>query len=352
MPGLGSLDQGRLLKVVSWNIDFMAPGPAERASAAMAYLKEVFGDPPLPVVIMLQETHWQSLTAILADSWIRKNFVLSNIDAPQSYFTLMMVSQHFQAENWFRVPFQSRMGRDALVVDIPISSLDRESKHLKRYLRLCTTHLESSPEFEGYELRPRQLAQVSALLKAPPTHRAQILEGIVGGDMNSISPLDATSHKACNVDLRDVWENTDPSPIPPLKPFQKDLSYGRARCNTWGYQSPHARTRKRLDKFFYTGSVDVVAPAEAQDLAGRVGRLGIDLKTMVEVWEFETKAFQVSKGRLLEKTCKEHFDTDESRSVKVASVRKSTRGSAIISVLLLELECCDVGYTAKSERGE
>jgi hypothetical protein len=133
-------------------------------SAAMAHLREVFGDPPPPLVIMLQQVHYQSLEAIFEQSWIRENFVVSNTDAPQRYFTLMMVSQHIQCENWFRVPFSSQMERDALVVDIPIS-LTGESEPLKKILRLCTTHLESLWESEGEELRPRQLVQISTLLK-------------------------------------------------------------------------------------------------------------------------------------------------------------------------------------------
>ena len=50
----GVFCQGGLLRVVSWNIYFMGPGRASRASAAMTHLKEVFGDPPQPLVIMLQ----------------------------------------------------------------------------------------------------------------------------------------------------------------------------------------------------------------------------------------------------------------------------------------------------------
>ena len=84
--------------------------------------------------------------------------------------------------------------------------------------------------------------------------------------MNSISPLDAVIHKASNVDLRDVWEDSPPPPIPALESFEKNLTYGRAQGNTWGYQSKddtwdypsNAKTPKRLDKLLYTGSVDTV----------------------------------------------------------------------------------------------
>lgn len=306
----GGFSQGRLLRIVSWNVDFMAPGRARRASSAMAHLKEIFGDPPPPLVIMLQEVHSQSLAAILAHSWIRQNFVLSNVDAPHNYFTLMMVSQHVQAGTWFRMPLPSRMGRDALVVDIPILSSGEGPKQFNQILRLCTTHLESLPEVEGEERRPLQLAQVSALMKAPPTSCTEIVAGLVGGDMNPISPIDAASHKAENVKLCDVWEETPPPPVPPLKPFQKDLSCGRARGNTWGYQSQGARSRKRLDKFFYTGSADTVGLTEAQDLTGKVGRLGIGVKTKVEVWESEQKELRIAKRGFVQKSVKRHIDPE------------------------------------------
>ncbi len=42
VSGQGSLDQGNLLRVVSWNIDFRSPGLANHASSAMDHLKESF----------------------------------------------------------------------------------------------------------------------------------------------------------------------------------------------------------------------------------------------------------------------------------------------------------------------
>ena len=318
----GVFCQGSLLRVVSWNIDFMAPGRPSRASAAMAHLKEVFGDPPPPLVVMLQEVHSQSLEAILSHSWIRNNFVLSNVEAPDRYFTLMMVSQQVQAETWFRMPLPSRMGRDALVVDIPVLPPGKEAKNTSRFLRLCTTHLESLPEAEEKEQRPLQLAQISALLKAPPTARAQIIAGLVGGDMNPISPIDAASHEAEDVKLRDVWEDTPAPPIPPRKPFQKDLTYGRARGNTWGYQSPGPRARKRFDKFFNSGSAETVPLPEAQDLTGKIRRLGIAVKTKAEVWESERMEFQTVKGKLVEKPVVVDLDSPLRKKYFETGVRK------------------------------
>ena len=167
-----------------------------------------------------------------------------------------MVSRRVQPKTWFRVPFSSRMGRDALVVDILILPSGKTPEQTSKILRLCTTHLESLWEEEGKELRPLQLARISALMKAPPSPCTQIVAGLVGGDMNSISQLDAASHEAENVQLRDIWEETSPLPISQRRPFPEDLTFGRAKGNTWGYQSRAKRAYKRLDKFFYTGSAD------------------------------------------------------------------------------------------------
>ena len=309
----GGFCQGGLLRVVSWNIDFMAPGCTRRASAAMTHLLLLLRESRSTPVVMLQEVNDQSLTAILTHSWIRNNFALSDVKAPQRYFTLMMVSRRVQAKTWFRMPFPSRMGRDALVVDIPVLPSGQEPKQTNKILRLCTTHLKSLPEVEGEERRPLQLAQASALIKVPPTPRAQIVAGLIGGDMNPISSIDAASHKAENIELRDVWEDTPPPPIPLLKPFQKDLTFGRARGNTWGYQSRAARSRKRLDKFFYTGSVDTVPLPEAQDLTGKIGRLGIAVKTKVEVCESEHQELRVVKGKFIEKWVTRHMDPEKER---------------------------------------
>ena len=286
----------------------MAPDRKSRALSAMTHLMELFGDPPPPSVIMLQEVHSESLAAILEHSWVKDNFAISDVDVPERYITIMMVSQQLQAGSWFRCPLPTRMGRDALLVDVPISSVRGDTGHSKRILRLCTTHLESLWECEGHEFRPRQLAQISALLKAPSRHGVEIAGGLVGGDMNPISPLDFICHQTCDVDLRDVWEDIPYLPGPRPTPFRKDLSYGRAKGNTWGYQSTGAHSRKRMDKFLYTGSVDTEALSEAQDLSGKIGRLGIGLKTKVEVLASERQRFRVLRGKIVEEPFEVYYD--------------------------------------------
>jgi tyrosyl-DNA phosphodiesterase 2 len=277
---------------------------------------------------MLQEVGRESLQVIMENSWVQRNFVLSNVDPPESiytdirgdsfilrelnwaappYFTLMMTSRHLAVTSCFRVPFIGEMGRDALVVDIPVFSPGRRTQP-KEFFRLCTTHLESLEKGRAYRLG--QLALISALLRGPPTTESSIIAGIVGGDMNAIDKSEHLFHKAINVDLKDVWEDVPAPPIPILKPFQKDLSYGQARGNTWGYQSNGKRERKRMDKFLYTGSIETVAIHGIQDTIGRLGRLGIGLKTEVEAWEYEYERLtrlSRRRGKYVEEPLKEYY---------------------------------------------
>ncbi|KAH7113103.1 hypothetical protein B0J13DRAFT_574716 [Dactylonectria estremocensis] len=208
---------------------------------------------------MFQELRQESLEVILEDKWAQQNFILSDREPPcflygdnesfdeetdcisSQYFTLMMILRTLPISNCFRVTFVSEMGRDALVVDIPVSE-DHGPKESKRSLRLCTTHLESL--YTGKELRFRQLVQVSALLKGS-SQGQRICGGLVGGDMNLVDPSEHNNHRAPAVGLKDVWED-ETAPAPPvLKPFQKDITYGKARGNTWGSESRRRRANSR-----------------------------------------------------------------------------------------------------------
>ncbi|KAI4115596.1 MAG: hypothetical protein LQ338_007835 [Usnochroma carphineum] len=276
------LERGSVLRIVSWNIDWSRPDPAARASAIIGYLEGLCGEASGPLVVMFQEVCRQSLQVILESSWVQGNFVLSNSEPPESlytdipgesfvlkqldwdaapYFTLTMVSRHLAVKDCFRVPLITRMGRDALVVDISVFNPERP-RQPEESLRLCTTHLESL--WGGKAYHHGQLALVSTLLKGTPTEGSKIIAGLVGGDMNAIDRAEHELHKASDVNLRDVWEDIPPPPIPALKPGQKDFSYGRARGNTWGYQSNGKREKKRLDKFFYTGSLETISSMKSK----------------------------------------------------------------------------------------
>jgi hypothetical protein len=71
-----------------------------------------------------------------------------------------------------------------------------------------------------------------------------------------------------------------------------------------------------MDKFLYTGSVETVALDEAQDVMGRLGRLGIGLKTELDVWEKETVEKHAVRGKCVEKPYKRYFSQHEAVSLR------------------------------------
>jgi hypothetical protein len=87
--------------------------PAERASAALRYLRDTLGHETKSTVIMLQEVRNESLQAILNDRWIQGNFLLSDADPrpsryadvldrklfAEAYFTMMLVSKDLGTSN-------------------------------------------------------------------------------------------------------------------------------------------------------------------------------------------------------------------------------------------------------------
>ncbi|KAH6962215.1 hypothetical protein BKA56DRAFT_623522 [Ilyonectria sp. MPI-CAGE-AT-0026] len=135
----------------------------------------MFGEEPHGLVLMCQELRQESREAVLEDRRARQNFDLSDTEPSAwfdggnkflgsgTYFTAMMVSKPLPISNCFRVRFVSKMQRDALVVDTPISE-DHEPNESEELLRLCTTHLESL--YAGKEFRFRELEVISALLKS------------------------------------------------------------------------------------------------------------------------------------------------------------------------------------------
>jgi hypothetical protein len=108
-------------------------------------------------------------------------------------------------------------------------------------------------------------------------------------------------------------------PIPKLKSFQKDLTYGRARGYTWGKQSRNGlEGGKRLNKYFYTGSIDAIAIA---DHTGKVAGLELASRRILEF----------GKGKSLA------MCSNRTSGVREISEKRSMHGSVIIMELLLEL---------------
>ena len=279
-PHGACLPRNTLLKVVSWNIDFATPAPGERSAAALEYLERTFGEQPGQLAVILQEVCQESVKQILHARWVQQNFVVVGYDLPTPlqagttarYFTLAMIPIGLRVERSFRMPFPSRMRRDALFVDIPVcSSPGAKGKDM---LRLCTTHLESLGS--GAPLRKRQLNMIAYKLREYG-EASGVVAGLLGGDMNAI--LDAEHALQEQVGLKDAWEDELPAHA---QHSEGEVSTGGPEGHTWGYQSGNTPfPPQRFDKFLYNGSVETVPLSEAPGFGRRIGRLGVGLKVEI-----------------------------------------------------------------------
>lgn len=268
-----SLAAGEIFRIITWNIDFMEPFQPERVTAALAYLEEFLQDKSEPTTILLQEIMGSSLDTLLASPWVRTKFQISH---PQSedhlaYFTITLVPRNIEAVSVFRAPLvMTSMGRDGLFVDLPVSRSPTTSRNTKGILRICNTHLESLQS--GNNIRPLQLSQIASLLQPPPLPDLEIIAGLVGGDMNAISPNDEDLHRRPRINLEDAYEIAQKNGVS----FNDGL--GGKEGHTWGYQPTCQYPPGRLDKIMFTG---MLRPAA---VGGRpcVTRLGAGLRAKVQ----------------------------------------------------------------------
>lgn len=271
-----SIVAGEVFRVITWNIDFMEPFQPERVVAALTYLETLLQYKPEPTIILLQEIMGSSLSTLLASPWVKSNFQISHtqLGRYQTYFTITLVSRGVGAVSVFRTPLvKTCMGRDGLFVDIPVSYSPTGDRNVKSVLRICNTHLESLQL--GNSIRPLQLSQIASLLRTPPSADTEIVAGLVGGDMNAISPNDEDLHWRPDICLQDVYQTTKED-----EASHGDVNdgLGEREGYTWGYQPTCQYPPGRLDKIMFTG---ILRPW-AVGGSSCVTRLGVGLKTKVQ----------------------------------------------------------------------
>lgn len=221
-------------------------------------------------MLLFQEVHIRALEAILANPWVRGEFIITNI-VPMSYAekygTVTLISRCLAPalERAFRVVFQnSVMGRDALFVDLRIerppfhtavgasavsaavagaaAAEGDEGGACVGVLRIANTHLEWLTEDEAV-VRYVQLKEVHKVL-----FTQGVYVGVVAGDMSATDPEDEVM--AEKVGFTDLWETGG-----------NDRSGGQ----TWGYQPQCVFEPGRLDKILACGN-----------LLGMVSRAGVE----------------------------------------------------------------------------
>ncbi|EXJ57130.1 hypothetical protein A1O7_07474 [Cladophialophora yegresii CBS 114405] len=222
--------------VQSWNIDFMLPYADERMLPALKHLRSHVSGTPLPTIIMLQEMLETDLALVQAQSWVRENYYLTDIDKQYwesgHYGTCTLIPKALSITAVFRVHYeQTVMERDGLFVDVKFGN--------GQVIRICNTHLESL--VADPPRRPHQLATAAKWMHSP-----DVSGSVLGGDLNAIQAFDETLHS--DNDLHDAYLTLGGKE-------HSDEGY------TWGQMAPTKLRNmfgcSRMDKFFFCGQLTV-----------------------------------------------------------------------------------------------
>lgn len=239
------------IKLVTWNIDFQAVAGPQRMAAALQYLKNTLISSSLaadmPTVVFFQEMTSSDLDLIQATSWVQSRFRITDISSTNwlsRYGTTTLIDLRLPIGSVFRTRYASKMGRDALFVDLDCSDGTRCTRNGR--IRLGNTHLESLAA--DPPLRPAQVALATRLLSDDSVHG-----GVLAGDFNAIQGFDQTLH--VKNDLQDAYLEAGGIEGAEKEGGEKGCEKGW----TWGMQS-HGGQRERfgcsrMDKMLFCGGV-------------------------------------------------------------------------------------------------
>lgn len=212
--------------------------------AALSHVEELVSHSAEPVVIFFQEMSASDLEQISSAQWVQDRFYITDLDAlywkkPRfgpPYGTTTLIDKSFVISAVpFRVRVPSRFARDALFVDLRLST------NSDKVLRLCNVHLESL--IADPPVRPQQVSRATTYMKAPSVSAA-----VLAGDLNAIEPFDRLLHS--DNGLKDAFLELG---------GKEDTEEGF----TWGQQAPKALREQfgcsRMDKAFYCGDIKVVS---------------------------------------------------------------------------------------------
>ncbi|KAK0515791.1 hypothetical protein JMJ35_001825 [Cladonia borealis] len=220
------------IKLITWNIDFRLPHETQRMTAALAYLHTLILALPstVPAIIFLQEMVSTDLEIIKSTPWLQSSFHITDTSSENwahQYGTTTLIDKRLPISSVFRRRYISKMGRDALFVDI---------RDTTKCIRFCNTHLESL--IARPALRPAQVKLASGYL-----HDAD--GGVIVGDFNAIEAFDGRLHVENG--LKDAY-------------LENGGVEGEERGWTWGMQSGEEGRRygcSRMDKVMFCGRVEV-----------------------------------------------------------------------------------------------
>ena len=259
-------DHSSKLVLVTWNVDAFERHARDRILGIISHVKSL---EPAVDILFLQEVSENALGWLLHDTWMRDNWVVSDIDSSkwggEAFGTLtllstsrfdygLQVSRRATPSKVWRVDYPSYYGRDALCCDIFLpasgdagvpSSQPPEPTPAMNRLRLINVHLDSLKIDPS--MRPRQLAITASLLRNAGG-------GLIAGDFNPVSPEDKTLVQENN--LMDAWTELHP----------KEPGF------TWGVDGKASFPPGRLDKIAMLGlkplDMEVMHPGRVARASG------------------------------------------------------------------------------------
>lgn len=273
------------LRLLTWNIDFMAPFPQVRMASALSYLQTVVEGIPAStaVVICLQELRQDmpinfdrleksfdpqiadDLRQIASAAWIQDRFLISDLTTDHwrcGYNSVTLVDRRLGIAEVSRLPFVSEYNREALLVDIPVSPsggrADGEVGSRPSILRLCNVHLDS---MAGKP--PMRPIQWKACAKYLQDESNGIVGGILAGDCNANQDYDLTQPE--DNGFKDAYlemggKESDPD------------------GHTWGPQSRSSRfPHKRMDKVCFCQPDSSEGDQKLLELKG-LDQIGVGVK--------------------------------------------------------------------------
>lgn len=277
------------LRLLTWNIDFMAPFPQARMASALAYLQMVVESTPpsAAVVICLQELRQDmpidlgrlgpgartfdpqiadDLRQVASAAWVQARFLVSDLATDHwrcGYNCVTLVDRRLGVAGVSRLPFVSEYRREALLVDIAVtprsSGGGEQTEHSRRsVLRVCNVHLDS---MAGKP--PMRPIQWKACAKYLQRGSDGVAGGILAGDCNANQDYDLTL--AGENGFRDTY----------LEMGGKDDD---PKGHTWGPQSKSSRfPHKRMDKVCFC---QPVGSSEGQQLLNlkSLEKIGVGVK--------------------------------------------------------------------------
>lgn len=266
--GLGVNETAKIsnLRVLTWNIDYMAPFPQARLSSALSYLQTLVEGIPAStaVIICFQELRQDmpinfdrleksfdpqiadDLRQIASAAWIQERFLVTDLTTDHwrcGYNSVTLIDKRLGVVSVARLPFVSEYRREALLLDIAVTPsgglAEFRAENRPSILRLCNVHLDSMAGKPP--MRPIQWKACARYLQ---DESDGVVAGILAGDCNANQNYDLT--QAEENGLKDAY-------------LEMGGKEGDPQGHTWGPQSKGSRfPHKRMDKvcFWQLGEIE------------------------------------------------------------------------------------------------